>query len=622
MLNTASLINLLGFAVGLALYLMLFLMVFRHRQTNSRIDLLLLLTAILGILWNAGELFQIVWKDFFQISFSPLMVAISYSALGFLPSVVVHSSEKGNTKKNYLTLSAYLLSVLAAILHIRSAVIFNVVPSNLALNILTLGSFALIAGLLLFNFKQRIENKTVLITALLIFAFSALHLSSETEENFWLIELVAHQSSLPLVLVILFQDYRFAFADLFLKRALSFLFLSLTAFTLYVFAASPLMMLHISHQENDALETGILLLFWIMTALLYPLLHKFSGWLVDKIILKRINYEELQKEIAGKIENYEKSEFILDEIKENLKRVLTAKKAEWSEIHESRTMMNLPAVEYSTDNAELFVPTNESPFYKIYLKDFSGGRKLLSEEIAMLEAVSLLVARKIDSLRVTDERFEQEMREQTFTKLATEAQLMALRSQINPHFLFNALTTIGYLINTAPETAFQTLMKLTQLLRKVLKSNGEFCTLGDEISLIENYLDIEKARFEERLQIEIDIPESLRSLRIPSLIMQPLVENAVKHGISENKNGGLVKISANLENTANEVFLNLRIYDSGAGHKLFNIADTDGIGLQNIRQRLETYYGQKSTLKIESEPNQGTTARLRFPVKLLTIGNA
>src|SRR5213592_1423131 len=97
------------------------------------------------------------------------------------------------------------------------------------------------------------------------------------------------------------------------------------------------------------------------------------------------------------------------------------------------------------------------------------------------------------------ERYQRDIQEQEMRKLAAEAELRALRAQLNPHFLFNALTTIGYLIQTAPEKAVETLMRLTQLLRGVLRSTGEFSTLGDEIKLIESYLEIERARFEERL---------------------------------------------------------------------------------------------------------------------------
>src|ERR1700746_4049057 len=110
------------------------------------------------------------------------------------------------------------------------------------------------------------------------------------------------------------------------------------------------------------------------------------------------------------------------------------------------------------------------------------------------------------------------MREHEMSKLATEAELRALRSQINPHFLFNALTTIGYLIQTAPERALETLLRLTALLRGVLRSEGDFTTLERELALIESYLDIERARFEQRLSVHIDVPAALRSLQIPPLV--------------------------------------------------------------------------------------------------------
>ena len=614
-LNTASLINLLGFAVGVALYALLFVMVLRHRKPNSKIDLLLLLTAILGILWNAGELFAFVWKDFAANQFPPILVAVSFSALGFLPSVVVNSAENERKNSRILTIAAYGLSIFAAFLHFQSALLYGIAPSNLALQILTFGSIALIAGLLFFNFKQKLENKTVWIAALLVFALSALHLSAKTEESSWIVELIAHQSSLPLVLAILFQDFRFAFADLFLKRALSLLLLALTAFSLYIFVAEPLRSLHINHEENDALATGVLLLLWIATALFYPVLHKFSVWLVDKIILNRVSYENLQGEIAQNIEKYETIDLVLDDISRNLSNALTARKSAWNEVYESQSEANLPNVNYSTQAAEIFVPTNESPFYKISLKNFAGGRRLLSDEISMLEAVSLLTARKIDALRVTHERCEQEIREKEFAKLASEAQLTALRSQINPHFLFNALTTIGYLIQTSPDKAFETLMRLTQLLRRVLKTADEFCTLNEELVLIENYLDIERARFEERLKVEINVPQELRKQKIPSLILQPLIENSIKHAISANKNGGTVKIFAKLENKESENILVLQVSDSGAGEKADDLAISSGIGLENIRERLSSYYGKKASLKIQTDVKKGTTAEIRFPVK-------
>lgn len=610
--TSALLINLLGFTVGIALYALLLAMVVRHRRftKGNSVNFLLLATAGLGLLWNVGELFTFLWRDFVNESVSPFLTAVSYSALGFLPSVIVHSAQNKQSKTVWLTIAAYILSAFAAFLHLQSAIFSQTAPSNLALQILTYGSLGLIVSLLIFNFRQTLKRKTILANALLIFAVSALHLSGGREENSWLVELVAHQSSLPLALAILYQDYRFAFADLFLKRAVSLLLLALTAFGLYVFVALPLLSLHAAHAPEDVQVVGILLTLWIVTALIYPSLHRFAVWLVDKIILKRADYETLRAEITETIENQENAGKILDEVCRKLAQSLTANKTDWKEI--SETGINFSPVEFTPEKAEVFVLTAEQPFYQIVLGDFRGGRHLLSDEIAMLEAVGLLAARKIDALRVTHERCELEIREQEFSKLATEAQLTALRAQINPHFLFNALTTIGYLIQTSPDKAFETLMRLTQLLRKLLRSAEEFCRLEEEINLIESYLEIERARFEEKLRAKIEVPQNLRNLRVPSLILQPLVENAIKHGISKNKNGGEVRISAKLENKTDEFFLILTVSDTGAGTTDF--VNSNGVGLNNIRQRLKSYYGRAASLKVGNQKGTGTKAEIKMPV--------
>ena len=611
-LNAASLINLLGFTVGVALYALLLVMVVRLRK--SRVNSLLLTTSILGLVWNIGELFFFVSKDFGITRFSPILSAVSYSALGFLPSVVVHSAQNEENKARWLTFAAYGLSILAAILHLQSAVFQNIAPNDFALKTLTFGSLALIAGLLIFNFRQTLEKKTIWATSLLVFAVSALHLSGNSEDKSWLVELVAHQSSLPLALAILYQNYRFAFADLFLKRAISLLLLTIVAFGLYVLVAAPLLRYHETHDRNDVQAIGLILTLWIATALVYPSLHNFAVWLVDKIILKRADYDKLQKELAQKIEKNDSIENVLDEICTELAKVLTAKKAIWRENYQTDAETKFVSVNFTPNRAEIFIPTAESPFFQINLSDFSGGRRLLSDEIALLEAVSLLTARRIDGLRVTHERCNLELREQEFAKLATEAQLSALRAQINPHFLFNSLTTIGYLINTAPEKAFETLMKLTKLLRGVLRSTGEFCTLGEEIKLIESYLDIEKARFEEKLNVKIEIAKDLENLRVPSLILQPLVENAIKHGVSENINGGEVRISANLENENGEVFLKLNVFDSGAGKTAGKHTHSSGVGLKNIRERLQSYYGKTAGLTMSYDLKNGTSAEIKLPL--------
>lgn len=615
-LNAALLVNLLGFSVGIALYALLAAMVVRHRGSRraENANLLLLTTAALGLLWNVGELYGLVQKDFGGPLISPFLVALSFSALGFLPSVVVHSAQADESGTHWLTFAAYGLSVVATLMHFQAAIAGSAVPSGLALQTLTFGSLALSAGLLIFNLRQTLEKKAIWAAALLVFAVSALHLSGEREGSSWYVELIAHQSSLPLALVILYQNYRFAFADLFLKRAISLMLLTVLASGLYVFVAVPLLRYHETHDRDDVQAAALVLGLWVATALVYPSIYRFAVWVVDKVLLHRADYAGLQQDLAREVETRESIDHILNTISERLAKILTARSAAWGETDGVETV-RYPTVNLDADDARIIIPTAETPQYYLRLSEFFGGRRLLSEEIALLESVALVTARRIDVLRVSHERFEQKFREQEFAKLATEAQLTALRSQINPHFLFNALTTLGYLIKTSPDKAYDTLLRLTQLLRGVLKSTGEFSTLGDEIKLIESYLDIEHARFEERLRVNIDVSDELKNIKVPSLILQPIVENAIKHGVSENKHGGEVRISAVMTNGNADPMLRLTVWDSGPGKNAVITNGSDGVGLRNIRERLATYYGSGAKLTLAVSDHKGTEAAIDLPIK-------
>lgn len=614
-LNAALLVNLLGFSVGIALYSLLAVMVVRHRESRGRenADLLLLMTAVLGLLWNVGELFAFAQKDFGAAAIPPMVTALSFSALGFLPSVVVHSARSDGSQTFWLTIAAYGLSIGATILHFRAAITGLSVPSDPALQLLTFGSLAVAAGLLIFSFRQTLEKKAVFAAALLVFAVSALHLSGEREGASWYIELIAHQSSIPLALVILYQNYRFAFADLFLKRALSLTLLAGVALVLYVAVAVPLLRYHETHDRDDVQAAALIIGLWVATALAYPAIYRFAAWVVDRVILRRPDYSELQRSIAGDLEATDSVEGVLDALETRLSRALLAGASTRREVA-AEDSSAFAAIDSTPGSARFTIPTAETPRFKIELSGFSGGRKLLSDEISLLESASLLAARRIDAIRVSHERFEQRFREQEFAKLATEAQLTALRSQVNPHFLFNALTTLGYLIKTSPDKAYDTLLRLTQLLRGVLKNTGEFSTLAAEIDLIENYLDIERTRFEDRLKVEVDVASDLRQITVPALILQPLVENAIKHGISENKKGGSIRITAERKGDQ----LRLAVWDSGAGRAAIREVNPNGVGLRNIRERLRSYYGDTAILDVSIGDTGGTMAEVTIPISTKT----
>jgi LytS/YehU family sensor histidine kinase len=225
----------------------------------------------------------------------------------------------------------------------------------------------------------------------------------------------------------------------------------------------------------------------------------------------------------------------------------------------------------------------------------------------------MIVGRRIDELRVSEERYQRDLRENDMRRLATEAELRALRAQLNPHFLFNALTTVGHLITTSPSRAVETLYQLTALLRAVLRRTGNFVTLSDELQLVDAYLAIEQTRFEERLRIERQIPADPGDILVPPLILQPIVENAIKHGISPMRQGGTITIRAWLEtdpDLATGGRLHLAVHDTGAGLGASRIARR-GVGIENVEKRLFRYYGEAGALSLTSEAGGGTLVELR-----------
>lgn len=694
-INVAALVNLLGWAIGFALYAMLLALAakslrplvgaWRTAAARRGIDFLPFATALLGLLWNAGALATQGLHELGYAAapqrFITLLGAASLSALGFLPAVVVHSalsdsvadtSQARGRRAWLLLLGAYLLSTFAGLMHFRQALFAGEASSNVALQILTIGFVLLMLGMASLTRKETGWQRAVSATALAVFAVSALHLSSginygthtHGSHDRWYGELIGHHASLPLALAILYQDYRFAFADIFLKRALAllaFVVLVAAAFAFYTTVLLPLAAMTGvpaagDVQAYDARAVSLLLALWVGTGLLYPQLRAITNKFVETVVLRRIDSSVWRAELARVVQIHESVFPLLDEVCDRLGESLTAAQVRWHETHSpagsedesqqtgapvgrlgepgAEELVVLPSRQTGDDatrghsstphpSVRLLIPTSEAPRYEILVGDLAGGRRVLSDDIALLEATAITVARRIDALRVTHERCEQVQREQEIAKLASEAQLRALRAQINPHFLFNALTTIGYLIQTSPPRAFETLLRLTDLLRRVLRATAEWTTLGEELKLIEAYLDIERARFEERLRVCMDVPPELRDLLVPSLVVQPLVENAIKHGIAPSRAGGEVQITARIgdangeEMASDAPLLVITIRDTGVGASDAQLIQgrRTGVGLANVEQRLGLCCGTAGKLSIETQPGAGAKVELFLPVR-------
>lgn len=202
------------------------------------------------------------------------------------------------------------------------------------------------------------------------------------------------------------------------------------------------------------------------------------------------------------------------------------------------------------------------------------------------------------------------------SKLADKAKLMALHMQINPHFLFNTLNTISSLIRTQPDTARHILTKLSALFRFSLQKTGKIISIREELFQVHAYLEIAKIRDGDKLSITEHIDPEIFSYGIPSLTLQPLVENALQHGLHKKENGGTLSIKGFIE----EDTLCFIIHDDGIGMTVTNEIfkeRQDHIGLYNVNARLQGLYGDHYGLKIESTAGQGTTVFIHLPKQLL-----
>lgn len=631
--DLTALVHLLGFMTGIVLYAMLGVMT-RRRLANvvatgegGASDRVPLAAAALGVVWNVGAMVVFAARDFRLGAPLTWVAAVAYAALGFLPAVVVHSTLRRSKRENFgwFLAVAYGASTVAAVMHGVDA-LRGETPSPLGLLLLTV-TYAALLGILAVTERRRPGfQRTIVAIALAAFAVSALHLSRHVgiaDQDPWLVELVGHHASLPLALAILYQDYRFAFADVFLKRALALLILVIGVSLLYAELAAPLvdphaiMARHALDQGSHLFTTGVLLSLWIGTALAYPIIQRRIYRFVDRVVLRRADYRELRANLSRRLTSAADVDAALDATCAMLADAMGAKSATWSPTTGHGIAAHPTIVlDARRTEARIAIPTALDPAYEVRLAELGGGRSILSDDLALIDGVAALVGRRIDEIRVESDRRAREAREQEMGRLAAEAELRALRAQLNPHFLFNALTTLGHLMQAAPDRALATLYQLTGLLRAVLRrTNGQFVALREELEIVESYLAIERERFQERLAVSIEVPAELRHGRVPALLLQPLVENAVKHGIGSMRVGGQVTVRAVRDTTADDAagFLRLSVIDTGRGFVESAASMGNGVGLANLRGRLQHYFGPAAALSVRETPGGGTTVEVCIP---------
>jgi two-component system LytT family sensor kinase len=196
-------------------------------------------------------------------------------------------------------------------------------------------------------------------------------------------------------------------------------------------------------------------------------------------------------------------------------------------------------------------------------------------------------------------------------RLLNEAKLAALTRQINPHFLFNTLNSVSSLIRTDPNQARSVIYKLSNILRRLLRNHENLNPLRDELQFIDDYMGIELVRFGDKLKFVKEVDAATLDRLVPSMLLQPLVENSIKHGLSSKVDGGMIRIRSRLDDGR----LHLRVEDDGVGipeEKLATLFE-QGIGISNVNERLKVLFGNDYRMWIDSKPGQGTQTEIELP---------
>jgi len=421
--------------------------------------------------------------------------------------------------------------------------------------------------------------------------------------------------SMPLFFLFVntYYEARFEFFDVFVKRATLF-FLALVFVRLY-FEIAPG---YIDRLDVDkGTRSWIYSLTLIPVVILAPWVYRKAGALLDKFWLGRI------------FTPVDAIKFFLEGVQQVTSAEELARKAEnrISQIFQAPVRIRLKGNPVGIDDElpvvqEIPIPPHGESTGVLLLGSRRNHTPYFADDMTLLAALSEVIAYLLQNLNLQKRKQEQEIREQELILDASRSELKALRAQINPHFLFNALNAIASLTQKDPDRAESTVEQLAEVFRYTLsRSDQEWVRIEDEIEFIRAYLEVEKARFGDRLQVEIRCDETIVDREIPTMMLQTLVENAVKHGVSAVKGPGRIGISVHSRGG----YLHLEVTDNGPGPNLRKHKSTyrkikkiTQYGLKNIHNRLEGYFGSEAEITLERAEEGITRARIMMPMGLLS----
>lgn len=582
------LLNVLGHAAGITAFGAFMALLFRSPRPGIRAPAA---AAGLALCWNLGSLVVLLVDTASPVQ--GIVATVSLAVLSFLPCTLLHSALQG--EHQWLNGVGYVIGAAAAAIHLSNAAGFTIVSQAAGISAIIYGFGALaVAGAVLLarsgTPRHGAGMRFLAAMALFLLAVSFVHFGREHEPGAWLHELVFHHAGIPLALFVLLQDYRFLLLDVFVRLAGACLLAAGFAASL-LWLADSLGLVNIGNATTLGLAVFVVVAGAVI--LVYPLILQKAGVWVENALFRRKDVRDAARRIRAADTGSEAA--FLDEASRALAEFVSAER--WKLLEPGSAMQLARSELAPTPGFDSLSPSEQVwceavvPFRDgagaqrpLLLGARQGGRRYLSLDLSELDLLASEVAGSVERMR----RDEQE-------NLLRDSEMATLRAQINPHFLFNALNALNAIIPASASDARRTLLNLADIFRYSLGGKRQFVPLEEEMEIVEAYLQIERLRLGKRLRTRIEMDDGARFRLVPALSIQPLVENAVKHGISRMAEGGELSVIARLEQGGFRV----EVIDNGPGFDPRSLPER-GHGLRSVERRLQLCFGADAQFLIQS----------------------
>ena len=601
--NEPLLVNAIGHSAGLLLFAGFIVLYLRDdSQRRGSREFLPVITAGLALFWNLGSLFVLGASSGLYPN-SDVIVAFSFTVLSLLPATLLQSSLAGRHRAIWIV--GYCVSGVSVVLHLAELARPDVRFHQSALWVIIAG-FGFLTVIAMFAAQKQSRSgivfpvrRTAASMCLFVFAISFVHFSNGHVREAWSGAVALHHAGIPMALYVLLQDYRFLLVDAFLR----FFVNALTAggFTVLTLALNARFQLLYRATEN-AFIAGILLVTACLVLIALVFVRGKLQLALTRVVFGRSDPEQAIRRIreAGQEADTETAflqtaariaaEFA--RTSQNKVEQLNAEydlpvPAEPTLLYDSSPATRMLAFQQSWAVVCVPVRFTKRDAALIFLGRREGGRRYLSEDLHELARLSAVIAEQVERYRSCE-----------IDRLVSQAELRALQSQINPHFLFNSLNTLYGTIPRESAEARRMVLNLAEIFRYALRSDRTLIPLSEEVQIIKAYLEIEQLRLGDKLTTEIAVDESAGAVMIPVLSIQPLVENAVKHGIANRSGIGTVRVRA----VATSEGVHVEVSDDCVGSQASNhraATSGSGVGLDNVRQRLKLCFGESASLRTE-----------------------